>query len=264
MTDLLAGQAWDLQRLQLQARVWEPAAEALLEAIDLPPGAAAVDVGCGPMGWLRALHRKVAPSGSVVGTDVDERLLQAAGALATAESLYEVELVRDDLFASALPAAAFDLVHARLQIGTLGRAAEQMQALRRLARPGGWLVLEDADAGSWRVHPDAPATHALIDLLRQAFRAAGGDLDAGGSLPALLRAVGVRPQLRAQVVALEPGHPYLQLPLQLATTWRARLLAVAGAERVGTLLAACEQELARPQTWGLTFTLVQAWGRVGD
>jgi SAM-dependent methyltransferase len=262
MAYLLAGQVSELERLQLQARVWEPAALALLEGIDLPADAAVLDVGCGAMGWLRALHRKVAPTGSVVGTDIDARLLEAAGAFATAESLYEVELLQDDLFASRLPAAGFDLVHARFQLAPLGRAAEQVRAFARLAKPGGWLVLEEPDAGSWHVNPEAPATAALIELLLRAFRVAGGDFDAGRSLPALLHEVGVEPQLHAQVIALEPGHPYLRLPLQFANALRARLVTLAGAEWVATLLAACEQELARPGTWGTTFTLVQAWGRV--
>ena len=36
---LLAGGAAELERLQLQARVWEPEAEAMLDRIGLAPGA---------------------------------------------------------------------------------------------------------------------------------------------------------------------------------------------------------------------------------
>ncbi len=262
MHDLFTTHADGPDWLQLQAQAWEPAAARLLEAIDVPPGATVLDAGCGAQGWLRPLQHKVAPSGSVVGTDLDPRLLDAAASFCTRASLYDVELVRDDLFASALPAGGFDLVHARLQQAALGRAPQQVQALRRLVKPGGWLVLEEPDTGSWRVHPQAPATAALVQLLVQACASAGGDLDAGRQLPGLLREAGVTPQLRAEVLALEPGHPYLRLPLHLAQALRAQLVTLAGAERVGTLLAACEHELSRPGTWGTSFTLVQAWGRV--
>jgi len=59
--------------------------------------------------------------------------------------------MRDDLFASALPAASFDLVHLRFQLAPLGRVEEQLASARRLAKPGGWLVLEDPDTGGWLV-----------------------------------------------------------------------------------------------------------------
>lgn len=262
MHDLLTTHADAVPWLQLQARVWEPAAERLLQALALPRGAMVLDVGCGPQGWLRPLQRAVAPAGTVVGADIDQRLLDAAAAFCTAQSLYDVELVRDDLFASRLEPRSFDLVHARLQQAALGRPQQQIQALRQLVRPGGWLVLEEPDTGSWRLHPDGTATADLQALLVRALAVGGGDLDAGRRLPGLLRDAGLAPQWRAEVVALEPGHPYLALPLHMAQAVRALLVGLAGAERVATLLAACEQELARPGTWGTSFTLVQAWTRV--
>jgi SAM-dependent methyltransferase len=261
-TYLLAGQASELERLQLQSRVWEPAGEALLRELDLPDGARVLDAGCGAMGWLRALHRKVAPTGGlVVGSDVDERMLNAARAFVDAERLGSVEITHDDLFASALPQQAFDLVHARFQLAPLGRAQAQMRSYVHLLKPGGWLVLEDPDAASWRTEPEGSATQALIALLLQAFEAGGGNFNAGRTLPALLREQGIEPAIRAQVVALEPGHPYLRLPLQFANALKPRLEGIAGTARVQELLEAVEAELARPQLWGTTFTLIQAFGR---
>ena len=67
---LLAGQASELERLQLQSRVWEPSGQRLLEAIG-PGRGRGLDVGCGVLGWLRLLSRWVGPDGEVVGTDVD-------------------------------------------------------------------------------------------------------------------------------------------------------------------------------------------------
>jgi hypothetical protein len=43
-------------------------------------------------------------------------LLGAARAFAEAEHLHGVNIVKDDLFASALPPASFDPVHARFQL----------------------------------------------------------------------------------------------------------------------------------------------------
>jgi SAM-dependent methyltransferase len=258
---LLAGQQSELDRLQLQSRVWEPAGERLLALLELPPPARVLDVGCGAMGWLRALARRVGPGGRVTGTDIDERMLAAARGFVEAEGLQGVRVERDDLFDSLQPGGAFDLVHARFQIAPLGRAEEQLRAYLRLVAPGGWLVLEDPDAASWHLNPDGPATGRLVALILQAFRAGGGDFDAGRQLPALMRAAGLEPQVRAEVVALEPGHPYLRLPVQFATALRPRLEQLLPAPELADLMAQCEQEIAQPGAWGTTFTLVQAWAR---
>ncbi len=52
---LLAGGSAELERLRLQARVWEPEAEALFHCIGVRPGWACVDLGCGGMGVLGPL-----------------------------------------------------------------------------------------------------------------------------------------------------------------------------------------------------------------
>ena len=120
---LLAGQASELERLQLQSRVWEPSGRRLLEEIGDGRGARALDVGCGVLGWLRVLSEWVGPDGEVTGTDIDEAMLAAADRFVTEEGLRNVGLVKDDLFASELEPDSFDLVHARYEICPLGRGA---------------------------------------------------------------------------------------------------------------------------------------------
>ena len=103
------------------------------------------DTGCGTLGWLRVLSRWVGPSGHVVGTDNQSSPLEAARAFVDDESLNNVELVEDDLFASALEPASFDLVHARFLLAPLGRFdnREELDRLRaeaqtEIAAPGRW------------------------------------------------------------------------------------------------------------------------------
>jgi hypothetical protein len=177
----------------------------------------------------------------------------------SATSSSYVKLLKDDLFSSLLPAASFDLVHSRFQIAPLGRADEQIAVYRRLVKPGGWIVREDPDMASWRVNPDAPSVQRLIDLIEEGFRVAGGDFNAGRALPSLFRGLGVEPRLDAHIVALAPGHPYLRLPLQFATSLRPRLETIIGKADLDDLVRQTELELGRPGTWGTSFTLIQAY-----
>lgn len=258
---LLANQPSELERLQLQSRVWEPTGRQLLSKVGDGSGRHALDVGCGAMGWLRILREWVGPSGQIVGTDIDESLLGAARSFLEAEGISNVELVVDDLFESKLEPQSFDLVHARFVIAPLGRGREQADSYRRLVRPGGSLVLEEWDLGSWHFNPPAPAAERLIQLLSEIFAALGGE--AGRGLPERLREVGIEePEIDAHLIALKPAHPYLRLPLQFSVALESRLLERLSEDELASLRREAESELAEPGRWGTTFTLIQSWGRL--
>jgi SAM-dependent methyltransferase len=254
----MAGRSAELERLQLQSRVWEPAGERLLAGIGDGTDLRVIDMGCGTLGWLRVLSKWVGPTGKVVGTDIQTSMLEAARAFVDDESLDNVELVEDDLFSSALEPASFDLVHARFQLAPLGRFAEQMATYRTMVKPGGLLVLEDPDMSSWRFNPDAPAAQRLIGLIERAFLAGGGDFNSGRRLPELL---GAGAKLAAEIVALPPSHAYLRLPLQFAASLEPKLLELIGRDELARLRDEAEAEIAASGRWGTTFTLIQAWCR---
>jgi SAM-dependent methyltransferase len=258
---LLASQPSELERLRLQSLVWEPTGRQLLSRLGGGSGGRALDVGCGALGWLRILSEWVGPSGQVVGTDIDASMLDAARAFLREEGIANVELVVDDLFDSKLEPRSFDLLHARFEIGPLGRGREQAASHRRLIKPGGSLVLEEWDLASWHFNPRAPAAERLIALISELFAGMGGE--AGRGLPELLRDIGIEePGIDAHVIALEPGHPYLRLPLQFSLALESRLLDMLSADDLASLRREAERELAEPGRWGTTFTLIQSWGRV--
>ncbi|MGH3339177.1 MAG: class I SAM-dependent methyltransferase [Propionibacteriaceae bacterium] len=157
---LLADQPSELERLQLQSRIWEPAGRQLLSKLGDRSGGRALDVGCGALGWLRILSEWTGPSGQVVGTDIDERLLEAARSFLEAEGITNVELVVDDLFESKLESDSFDLVHARYVIAPLGRGREQVASFRRLVRPDGYLALEGMGPGLVALQSPGPGGRA--------------------------------------------------------------------------------------------------------
>jgi SAM-dependent methyltransferase len=214
---LLTGKDRELERLQRGSRMLEPAGRRLLAEIGDGQGVRALDVGCGALGWLRLLSEWVGPDGQVVGTDIQDEMLAAAQQFVTVEGLGNVTLVNDDLFASQLEPASFDLVHARALIFPLGRGPEQMATHLRLVRPGGTVVLEEVDTTSLHHLPPAPAFDRLKPLVIEAFRKAGGDPDAAATQLELFRSAEIDPNLRAEIRALPPGDPALQEPLQYLT-----------------------------------------------
>jgi SAM-dependent methyltransferase len=258
---LLANQPSELDRLRLQSLVWEPSGRQLLSKFGGRSGGRALDVGCGALGWLRLLSNWVGPSGQVVGTDIDESMLNAARSFLQETEIANVELVLDDLFDSKLEPQSFDLVHARYEIAPLGRGRDQVAAHRRLVKPGGSLILEEWDVASWHFNPPAPAAERLIRLISEIFADLGGE--AGRGLPELLRAIGIEePEVDAHVIALKPGHPYLRMLLQFSVALEPRLLEVLSEDELASLRQEVEAELAEPGRWGTTFTLIQSWGQV--
>jgi hypothetical protein len=136
-----------------------------------------------------------------------------------------------------------------------------METYVRLLRSGGTIVLEDPDWGSWHFNPRAEACQELIALIQQAF-ARWGDAEAGRNHLELLRSFGIEGNVRAEVLALPPGHPYLWLPLQFSAGLKPRLLSLVSEEELRQLREKAENELQEPARSGTTFTVIQSWGRM--
>jgi SAM-dependent methyltransferase len=241
--------------------VWEPSGRRLLDEIGEGRGDRVLDVGCGAIGWLRLLSEWVGPDGEVVGTDIDDAMLAAARQFVDSERLGNVVLMKDDLFASKLESSSFDLVHARFQIAPLGRGPDQIANHVQLLRPGGTVALEEWDVSSWNFNPPVRALDSLVELIGQSFAQSGGDMHVGRKLLDLLRGFDIEGNVRAEVLALPPGHPYLRLPLQFAAALEERLLSIVTVDELEQLRKESDAELGEPGRWGTTFTLVQCWGQ---
>jgi len=248
--------------MHMQALQWEPAGRELLAELGEGTGLRVADMGCGPLGWLRPLSEWVGPSGEVVGTEVAGAVAQQARLTVRSEGLANVTIMVDDVFHSVLQERSFDLVHARFMLGAVGQPEVQFDTYRRLVKPGGWLVLEEPDGASLRFNPSAPANERLAELTTAFFRGLGRDFDTGRRVRSLLRACGDVPVLRAQVLALPPGHVYRAIMLMGASVIRDKLADRIGAEEVDRLLAVAEEELDDPELWSTSLMLIQGWVRL--
>ena len=222
---LLTSGTEEMQRLRLQAQVWEPAATEFLDTLNISPASRALDLGCGAMGVLAPLSRLVGAGGTVTGLDSDATQLAAARSFVEEAKLANVSIIEGDAFNTGLPAGHFDLVHIRFLFAPVGRDAELLAEMLRLVRPGGIVAIQEPDASCWNVAPPNPSWSGLKAAILAAFRAGGGDFDAGCRTFGILHAAGLERITQRNVVLAAYGHhPYKRLPLQFATSLRSRIL----------------------------------------
>jgi SAM-dependent methyltransferase len=261
---LLAGGSAELERLRLQARVWEPEAEALLDRMGVQAGWRCIDLGCGAMGILGPLSRRVGPQGHVIGVDTDATQLAAARAFVQEYHLDNVELLDQDAYHTTLRRASFDCIHVRFVFAPVGRDAELLQEMLALTRPGGVVAIQEPDATSWQCYPAHPAWDRLKEAILAAFARGGGDFNAGQRTFGMLRRAGLEDvHMRAAVVALHDTHPYKRLPIQFATSLRKRIVdgGILSEAELESAIAACEQIASDPETVVMSFIVTQVWGR---
>lgn len=257
----------ELERQRLQAGVWEPEAEALFEQIGVGPGWTCVDLGCGAVGVLGSLSRRVGPSGRVIGVNLDAKQVEAARSFAHAGGLENVQIVEGDAYDTGLPRESIDLVHARFVLAPVGRDHDLLAEMFALARPGGVVVLQEPDITSWACFPPHPAWERLKEALTAAFARGGGDYYVGRRTYGLLRRAGLEDvRVRAAVVALHDRHPYMRALALRAASLRRRIVewGLLSEVELDETMAACEQIACDPETMVLTFITTQVWGRKPD
>jgi SAM-dependent methyltransferase len=123
-------------------RIDDPKTICHLEMIGISEGSNCLEVGAGAGSITQWLSKRVGPTGRVVATDIDMRFLREINAP-------NLEVRRHDITKDDLEEGKYDLVHCRY---VLEHLPEPKKALKRMAdavRPGGWLLIEDADYGSF-------------------------------------------------------------------------------------------------------------------
>jgi SAM-dependent methyltransferase len=227
-----------------------------LDAIGIAAGWTCWEVGAGGVSVPAWLADRVGPSGRVVASDIDTAWMPVAGAT--------FEVLQHDVGAAPPPGSDFDLVHARLLLTHVPQRIDALASMARALRPGGWLVVEDADpALQPLICPDesGPA-QKLANRLRQGFRTLlagrGAELAFGRTLPRLVREAGLD---QVQADAYFPITSPACTALEIATVHQIRQRLVAAGLATE---AEIERHLANVASGRLdlaTAPLISAWGR---
>ena len=242
------------ERFDALAELFDPSTFRHLQALGLSPGWRVWEVGAGGPSVPSWLAQQT--PGNVLATDIDTSWLDKDGAP------YEVR--RHDVGTEPAPRGSFDLVHARLVLVHVPGRADALATMVAALRPGGWLLVEEADPGLQELAcPDEVGIEQqLANRLKRAFRSLmaerGVDLAFGRTLPRLLRSAGLV-DVRSDACFPLGGPACNELERATTEQIRDRLIAAGLAtedeiERHLANVASGRLDLA-------TSPMVSAWGR---
>ncbi|MDG4800694.1 methyltransferase domain-containing protein [Micromonospora sp. WMMD980] len=177
------------ERFTWLAALFDGVTRSHVDRLGLRAGWRCWEVGAGGPGVPEALAAAVGPAGHVLATDIDPSWLDPRGG-------YEVRehaVVRDP----PPQPGTFDLVHARLVLVHVPDRARALATMVAALRPGGWLLVEDADtelqplACLDEVGPAQQRANTLRRAVRELMTRRGADMRFGRTLPGALRAAGL-------------------------------------------------------------------------
>jgi ubiquinone/menaquinone biosynthesis C-methylase UbiE len=169
------------ERLQVLARSWAQTTSALLDRVGVPSGSDCLDLGSGAGDVTFELARRAGPTGRVVGIDMDEVKLGLARQVAQDRGLVNVELRAMSVYEWSEP-GTYDVVYCRNVIQHLSRPHDVLGRMWAAVRPGGAIVVEDADFGGSFCDPPSAAFDFWVDAYQRALVASGGDPLSGRKL----------------------------------------------------------------------------------
>ena len=168
--------------------LWDESTIRYLSKVGVSAGWTCWEVGAGGGSIARWLAERVAPTGTVLATDLDLTWIPKG-------SLSNLTFARHDVVHDPIPTAEYDLVHARLVLVHLPEREEVLRAFARSLRPGGSLLIEDFDYvvhDGWEpATPDDQLYRRVHRGLQDLLHRRGADTRYACRLPQLLRSVGL-------------------------------------------------------------------------
>jgi len=244
-------------RLDALATIFDPSTFRHLEALGISRGWHCWEVGAGGASVVRWMAQRVGSVGRVLATDIDVSWAEVA-----VDS--NVEVRRHDVVGDAAPEEVFDLVHTRLVLVHLVDRDRALRSMIKVLRPGGWLIVEDADPALQplsALDPRGPEDE-LANKVRTGFRALlaerGADMAYGRKLPRLLRDAGL-----VDVAA----DAYFPVALPVCAHLEAATVAMVGDDLISHGVVTAEEldsHLANVATGLIDLAqppMISAWGR---
>ena len=175
----------ECERLEVQARLAN--IEGHLRHLPISANDRVLDVGCGSGSMSRLIARSF-PQAEVVGIDIRKQYLDFANALSRHERIQNLTFRRGDVFALPLPAASFNVVWTKYLLQWLKEPRSALGELKRVTKPGGFVVSCDYVGFATEHFPVAPE----FDLKVREIMAALVDCNIGRKVAPLMISLGFR------------------------------------------------------------------------
>jgi SAM-dependent methyltransferase len=208
---------WELDRLQVQARLIEPFTRQLLIDAGIGPGMRVLDVGSGAGDVALLAAELVGDAGEVVGTDRAAEALAIAQARASARALANVSFQEGDPTELTF-ASPFDAVIGRAVLMYQRDPGAWLARLVARVRPGGVVAFQEADLTSTLSFPPVPSWDRCCRLIVETLRASGVDPQPGLKLHGLFVAAGLPPPTLQCGSLIGSRREHLQLTIDLMVT----------------------------------------------
>lgn len=190
--------------------------------LDLKPGDAVLDLGCGLGDDARALTDLVAPSGRVVGVDVEAKMIEAAQTRQAEEpTVPDVEFARADGEQLPFDDQSFDAVRIDRMLQHADAPERVLAEAYRALRPGGRLTVVEPDWKSMLIYPGSAAGDDDDSAVAQVFNWHLNQIAhplIGRRLRALLQSVGFEQSQVVPVAYSSYRFPVADLVCELTAT----------------------------------------------
>jgi len=219
--------------------------EVSFEKLNVKPGDAAVDVGCGLGFDVAKLANIVCRGGLSVGVDISEKLLEAARrAFGNNEG---VSFIRGDIHGLAIPRNSVDGIRVDRTLQHVQDPQKVISEMVRVLKPGGWLVCAEPDWSTFVIDTDDnETTGMIIQTWKSAFR----NPNIGRQLLGRVRAEGLQYTWADGLMLLADGLRAADIVYDIYAT--AEKVRAANSEKSGTVDAWLNELQNREDHHGVT------------
>jgi len=255
----------EYQRLRLQAKMWEPTTQRVLQEIGLCAGMRCLDVGCGPGEVMRLMGEMAGPAGQVTGIDLDGRLGREALDVLSATTNSRFKFIEANVEAiEAVPGQLFDIVYGRLILLYVHDLRALLRKLYAWTKPGGYIILQEYDMRPVDIFPTRQAADELARVILGTFEQSGCDIGLGSKLATCFVEAGLGHPDGTDVTGIVA--PLEQMSGQLLGVYRSLLpralqLGITSEVRSQVFLDEFDKMLNEPASYALMPLLISAWKR---